>query len=183
MVVQEQLLTVEAFWEQYAGKPYELIHGRVVEVTPTGLSHGAVTSRIAAQLLIFVDAQKIGGEVLGAETGFWLGPHTLRGPDCAYIRQEKLASVTEPEKYVPFAPDLAVEVVSPGDTASGIRDKVDLYRAAGTRLVWVIYPSLRKIDVYLPDGTSYEVKKDGTLDGGDVLPGLSISVSDLFPAD
>jgi Uma2 family endonuclease len=182
MAVQEQLLTVEAFWDQYAGKPYELIHGRVVEVTPTGLAHGAVIPRVGTLLGAFVDANGL-GEVVGAETGFWLGPHTLRGPDCAYIRQEKFASVTEPEKYVPFAPDLAVEVVSPGDTASDIRDKVDLYRAAGTRLVWVIYPSLRKIDVYLPDGTSYEVKKDGTLDGGDVLPGLSISVNDLFPAE
>ncbi len=92
-----------------------------------------------------------------------------------------MASVTEPQKYIPFAPDLAVEVVSPGDSASETRDKVDLYRAAGTRLIWVIYPSLRKVDVYLPDGTSYQVAEEGTLDGGDVLPGLQIPVSRLFP--
>jgi Uma2 family endonuclease len=182
MIVQEQLITVEAFWEQYAGQPYELVHGRIVQVPPTGFSHGTVTSRIAALLRAFVDSQGVGGEVLGAETGFWLDPHTLRGADCAYISQAKIASVSEPDKFVPFAPDLAVEVVSPGDTAQAIRDKVDQYRAAGTRLIWVIYPSLRKVDVYLPDGTSYEVRNDGTLGGGDVLPGLQVAVAGLFPS-
>ena len=182
MVVHEKLMTVEEFWAQFAGQPFELVNGKVVEMTPAGLLHGAVTSRVAALLRAFVDSHGIEGEVLGAETGFWLDPHTLRGPDCAYISQEKIASITEPDKYAPFAPDLAVEVVSPGDTASDVRDKVDQYRAAGTRLIWVIYPSLRKVDVYHPDGTSYEVKADSTLDGGDVLPGLQIRVADLFPS-
>jgi Uma2 family endonuclease len=182
MAVQVRPITVEEFWEQYAGKPYELVRGEIVEVTPAGISHGAVTRRIGTLLGEFVDARGL-GEVVGAETGFWLAPDTLRAPDCAYISREKVQSITEPEKYVPFAPDLAVEVVSPGDTASDIRDKVDLYRAAGTRLVWVIYPALRKVDVYLPDGTAREVGAEGTLDGGDVLPGLQIAAKDMFPAE
>ena len=89
--------------------------------------------------------------------GFKLSTYTLLGPDCAYITRDKVESLTEPEKYIPFAPDLAVEVVSPNDKAHEIRDKVTLYRAAGTRIVWVIYPSLRKVDVYLPDGTALEI--------------------------
>ncbi len=181
MAVQDRLMTVDEFWQDYAGKPYELIRGEVVEVAPTGLSHGAVTSRAAALLRAFVDSQG-SGEVVGAETGFWLGPHTLRGADCAYVSAEKMQSVQEPDKYAPFAPDLAVEVVSPTDNAADIRDKVDLYRAAGTRLVWVVYPSLRKVDVYLPGGTSHQAGEGDVLDGGDVLPGLQITVTDLFPA-
>lgn len=181
MAVHERLMTVDEFWREYAGKPYELVRGEVVQVTPTGLSHGAVTSRIAALLLSHVIPQGL-GEVVGAETGFWLGEHTLRGADCAYISAEKMQSVQEPDKFAPFAPDLAVEVVSPTDIASDIRDKVDLYRAAGTRLVWVVYPSLRKVDVYVPGGTSHQVSEDGVLEGGDVLPGLRIKVADLFPA-
>jgi len=151
-------------------------------VTPTGFSHGLVTSRVGTLLGAFVDARGL-GEVVSAGTGFWLAPDTLRGPDCAYISIEKMNSLTEAERYAPFAPDLAVEVVSPGDTASDIRDKVDLYRAAGTRLVWLIYPALRKVDVYLPDGTAREVDAEGTLDGGDVLPGLQIAVKDVFPVE
>jgi Uma2 family endonuclease len=180
MAVQEKLMTVEEFWELYAGQLYELVQGRVIEMTPAGFSHGAVTRRIGSLLGAFVDAQGL-GEVVGAETGFWLDPHTLRGADCAFIPTNKVQSLTEPEKYVPFAPDLAVEVVSPHDTASAIRDKVNQYRTAGTRLIWVIYPALRKVDVYLPDGTAQEVDADRMLDGGDVLPGLKIAVTDLFP--
>lgn len=180
MVVHEKLMTVEDFWTVYAGQPYELVEGRIVEVTPAGFSHGAITSRAAALLRAFVDANG-SGEVVGAETGFWLDEHTLRAPDCAFVSQDKLASIEEADKYVPFAPDLAVEVVSPGDNAANIRDKVSQYRRAGTRLIWVIYPSIRKVDVYLPDGTSYEASS--TLDGGDVLPGLQLAVTDLFPQD
>ncbi len=182
MVVQERLVTVEEFWEEYEGKPYELVHGRILAVSPTGFAHGATTSRIAALLRQFVD-QHNSGEVLGAETGFQLDQHTLRGADCAFITRDKVESLIEPEKYIPFAPDLAVEVVSPNDKAHEIRDKVTLYRAAGTRIVWVIYPSLRKVDVYLPDGSAHEIDEAGALDGGDVLPGLRIAVADLFPAD
>jgi Uma2 family endonuclease len=180
MAVQERLVTVDEFWEEYAGKPYELVHGRILEVSPTGFSHGATTSRIAALLRQFVDQHQL-GEVLGVETGFWLNEHTMRGTDCAYITRDKVELLTEPDKYIPFAPDLAVEVVSPNATAHEIRDKVTLYRAAGTRIVWVIYPSLRKVDVYLPDGSAHEIDDTGTLDGGDMLPGLQIAVADLFP--
>ena len=180
MVVHEKLMTVEEFWAVYAGQPYELVEGRIVEVTPAGFSHGAITSRAAALLRTFVDTHGL-GEVVGAETGFWLDERTLRTPDCAFVRHEKLASITEADKYAPFAPDLAVEVVSPGDNASDIRDQVSQYRAAGTHLIWVIYPSIRKVDVYLPDGTSYEAGK--LLDGGDVLPGLQLETADLFPPE
>lgn len=182
MAVVEERLTVEQFWMQYAGKPFELVHGRVAELTPTGFEHGAVTRRIGTRLGEFVDQHGL-GEVVGAETGFWLGPDTLRAADCAFIRQERVEQITEPDKYVPFAPDLVVEVVSPGDSAAGIRDKVAQYRAAGTRLIWVIYPSLRRVDVYLPDGSAQEVSAEGTLDGSDVLPGLQIAVAGLFPAE
>jgi len=175
-------MTVEELWAQYAGQPLELVNGRVVEKPLAGVSQGAVTGRIGALLGTYVDEHKL-GEVVGAETGFWLDPHTLRGPDCAYISREKIASISEPDKYAPFAPALAGEVVSPGDTASDLRAKVDQYSAAGTRLIWVIYPSLRKVDVYQPDGTSYEVKADGTLNGGDVLPSLQINMVDLFPSE
>ncbi len=180
MVIHEKLMTVEEFWAAYAGQPYELVEGRIVETTPAGFLHGTINSRVGTLLGAYVDANGL-GEVVGAETGFWLDAHTLRAPDCAFVRQEKLASIEEADKYVPFGPDLAVEVVSPGDNASDIRDKVSQYRAAGTRLIWVIYPSIRKVDVYLPDGTSYEASS--TLDGGDVLPGLQLNVIDLFPPE
>ena len=173
-------MTVEAFWEQYANQPYELIDGEVVAVVPAGLSHGFITSRIAAKLRQFVDEHDL-GEVTGAETGFRLSSDTLRAPDAAFISHAKLTTVVEAEKFATFAPDLAVEVVSPNDAASDIQQKVDSYLEAGTALVWVIYPDLRKVVVHHPDGTARSVPYEGTLDGGEVLPGLQLPVADLFP--
>ncbi len=105
----------------------------------------------------------------------------MRGADAAFVVQAWWETVEEPEKYVPFAPDLAVEVVSPNDTAPEIREKVDLYLDAGTRLVWVLYPDSRKVIAHFPNGTSRAFSESDTLDGGDVLPGLRISVTKLFP--
>ncbi len=110
-----------------------------------------------------------------------LSANTLRAPDAAFISKARLATITQPDKFLPFPPDLAVEVVSPGDTATEIQDKVNLYLEAGTRLVWVIYPDLRQAVVHRANRTAQTILYEGVLDGEDVLPGLSIALSDLFP--
>ncbi len=179
MTVQEQLMTAEAFWELHAGKPYELVRGEVIEVPLAGYSHGATCSCVAGKLGAFVDAHDLGDVVI--DTGFRLAADTICGPDVAFMSQQNLATITESDKYLPFAPDLAVEVVSPGDTASEVQDKVDLYLDAGTRLVWIMYPTLQHVVVHRADRTSKTVLRDGIVDGEDVLPGLKIAVVDLFP--
>ena len=180
MIIREQLMTVEEFWERYADQPYELIEGEVFAMPPTGLSHGFVSRRVVSQLGDFADQHQL-GDVVGAETGFQLSETTVRAADAAFISNEKLATVTDPEKFAPFAPDLAVEIVSPNESAYEIRQKVRAYLEAGTALVWVIYPDSREVIVHYPDGTAKTASEDGTLDGGDVLPGLAIRVADLFP--
>src|SRR5258708_1634201 len=182
MATRTDLLTVETFWTQYADRPYELIEGEVVEVTPSGNLHGLIASRVIAQLRYFVDEHDL-GEVYSSETGFQLSPNTMRAADAAFVKKDKLLRITEPEKYVPFAPDLAVEVVSPGDTASEVQNKVELYLAAGTSLVWVIFPDLKKVVVYQNTHKSETLSLADTLDGGAVLPGLNIPVSKLFPPE
>ena len=180
MSVQDKLMTVEEFWELYADKPYELVRGEVVEIMPTTYTHGSVASRIGTKLGRFVDGHSL-GDVVSSQTGFRLLPNTLRAPDSAYISKTKLATLTEPDRFLPFPPDLAVEVVSPGDTATEVQDKVNLYLDAGTRLVWVLYPNLKQAVVHRANRTSQTVFVDGVLDGEDVLPGLRIALSDLFP--
>lgn len=180
MALQEKLWTVEEFWQQYAGKPFELINGRVIECHPKGYLHGAVISRIGAKLGSFVDDHQL-GEVVSAETGFWLNKNTMRAADCAFINKEKVAQITEPEKFLPFAPDLAVEVVSPGDSAGEIQDKVDLYLDGGTALVWVIFPESQKVNVHYPDHTAKTFYHSDHLEGGSILPGLKLPIADLFP--
>ena len=180
MATREKLMTVEEFWAAYADKPYVLIGGRIVEVSPTGYKHGASTRRVAALLGDFVDEHGL-GDVVGAETGFWLSEIDMKGADAAFICNEKLAFIIEPDKYLPFAPDLAVEVVSPSDSASDVQNKVALYLQAGTAIVWVIYPIQRTVVVHYPDNTAKTFGGDDTLDGGTILPGLAITVKALFP--
>ncbi len=180
MSVQEKLLTVEEFWELYADRPCELVRGEVIEAPLKGYSHGSVSSRVGSKLGDFADGHQL-GDVVGAETGFRLSPNTLRAPDAAFISNARLATITEANKFLPFAPDLAVEVVSPADTATEIQDKVNLFLEAGTRLVWVLYPDLRQVVVHRVNRTSQTISHDGVLDGEDVLPGLRLPLSDLFP--
>ena len=182
MTIREHVLTVEAFWQKYAHRPFELIEGEVVRVAPTGNLHGLVGSRFIAQLRYHVDAHDL-GEVYSSETGFYLSPTTIRTADAAFVRKSKLSLITDAEKYIPFAPDLAVEIVSPRDKAKAIQKKINLYLAAGTLLVWVAFPELRQVAVHHPDGTSEILSADDILDGGEVLPGFSVQVSKLFPPE
>ncbi len=181
-MVLEHTLTIDAFYEQYAGQPYELIHGKVVKMSPTGYLHGSIARRVAAILGAHVDSKRL-GDVVGAETGFVLAEDTMRGADAAFIGREKLAQISEPDKYLPFAPDIAIEVVSPNDTAREIKQKVSMYLNAGTPLVWIVYPSDQSVVVHYPDGTSKTIADTQILDGGDILPDFSVQVSAFFPPD
>lgn len=119
MAVKEQRMNVEAFWEQYANRPYELIHGEVVEVPPTGYEHGSIARRVSAQLGDFVDENQL-GDVVGAETGFQLSESVMRAPDAAFINRAKVTGITERGKFLPFPPDLAVVVHFPDGTAKKV---------------------------------------------------------------
>lgn len=179
MVVETPLMTVEAFWEQYAGKPVELIHGKVVEVSPSGTRASAIAARILIKLGIFLEANPL-GVVTGADGGYVLDGHTLRAPDVGFFGRDKADRLLQPEKYAPFEPDLAVEVVSPGDDANQVQEKVALYLDTGVKLVWVVFPDLQQIVVHHPDRTSRTFTAADTLDGGDVLPGFTLPVADVF---
>ena len=99
------------------GFRYELVRGELRKMAPTGHVHGKVAMRLGARLDQYVDEHKL-GVIYAAETGFRLAsdPDTVRAPDVAFVRQDRLDLAEEPQGYFPGPPDLAVEVVSPGDT-------------------------------------------------------------------
>jgi Uma2 family endonuclease len=181
MAVQERLYTADEFWESFGDtKRLELVKGVPVEMSPTGEEHSVVSAWIAYLLLSYVETHDL-GEVTAAEGGFVVSrdPDTVRAPDVGFVAKTRLAGPTS-ERYFPGPPDLAVEVVSPGDSASAIHAKVFDYLRAGTRLVWVVYPQSRTVAVYGPDTPTRFLDIDGTLEGGDVLPGLSLPVREIF---
>jgi Uma2 family endonuclease len=185
MSTPKKLCTADDLWalsHKEEGQRCELIRGELVEMTglvPGDETHRTIVMWIDHLILDYVDTHDL-GEVTPAGTGFILStkPDTVRVPDVGFIAKARLKPLTG--AYYPFAPDLAVEVVSPDDTANRIRRKITDYLDAGTRLVWIVYPDSRLIDVYAPDRPLETVKAADVLGGSDVLPGLSLPVQNVF---
>ena len=162
----------------------ELVEGELAHRTRRGAANGALAVRIGRLLDEHVEAHDL-GVCCGAETGFILrrGPDTVRAPDAAVVVKSRIPETGIPSGYWPFAPDLAVEVVSPSDRLAEVHVKIAEYFAAGTRLVWLVEPKTRMVHVYR---SAREVEVAGSeqdLTGGDVLPGFRCAVRRLFPSD
>lgn len=158
----------------------ELVAGRLLMRETPGYRHGDVAARLIIEIGAHVKARAL-GRVLAAETGFILfrNPDTVRAPDVAFIRSERVPA-TVPNGYPEFAPDLAVEVLSPSDRAGKVLSKVGDWIDAGARLVWIVDPERRTARVYRADGTVASLSADDRLDGEDLLPGLSLSVAAMI---
>ncbi len=182
MVTAEKLLTADDLWTMPTGdRRHELVKGQLVEMIPAGGLHGIVSMQIGRLLGNFVQENNL-GYVFAAETGFLLArdPDTVRAPDAAFVSWARVPEPL-PEAYWPVAPDLVVEVVSPSDRAEDVQRRVADFLSAGTRLVWVIYPDPLSAMVYYPDGKARVLPRDDSLDGEEVLPGLTIPLAALFP--
>ena len=169
MVTAEELLRLNL-----PNKRTELVRGRLVVREPAGYVHGDVAMLIGAAVLQHVEANSL-GRVFAAETGFTLarGPDTVRAPDVAFIRSERLPS-PPPTGFAEVAPDLAVEVLSPDDRPGEVLEKVGDWLNAGTLLVWVIDPRRRIARVYRVDGSETQVDDEGSLEGEELLPGFRL---------
>ena len=161
----------------------ELVKGEIVRMNPTGGTHSAVAIRIGRLLDEYVEAHDLG--VCGAETGFILqrNPDIVRAPDVAFVATSRIPATGIPSTYWPFAPDLAVEVVSHSDRLADVHVKIAEYFAAGTRLVWLVEPETRMVHVYRSPQRVEVVGTEEDLEGGEVLPGFRCPVRRLFPLD
>ena len=171
----------ELFMMPDDGFRYELVRGEVRRMPPAGSEHGAVAVNIAVVIAQFVKANGL-GVVFGAETGFKIAsdPDTVRAPDLAFVRRERIPEAGIPRGFWPGAPDLAVEVVSPGDTYTEVEEKVHDWLNAGTRMVLVLNPRTHTVAVYTSHTEVVRLTELDTLDGGEVLPGLTCRVAELF---
>ena len=122
------------------------------------------------------------GVVCAAETGFVISrdPDTVRAPDVAFVRQDRLDQVTDPDGYLPFAPDLAAEVVSPHDTFTQVEEKALFWLHAGTSMVLIVDPGTHRVHVYRATDRISVLQRQDTLDASDVVPGWEISIGELF---
>jgi Uma2 family endonuclease len=180
--VQERLLTAEEFFSMPDDdNRYELVQGRLVCMAAAGGLHGKIVSRVDQRLRNFVEAHGM-GEVCTAETGFRLArnPDTVRAPDVAFVKGERIPAEGVPEGFWPLAPDLAVEVVSPSDRFDDVMSKVQEYLHAGTQLVWVLHPRTQTVMAYRPTGEVRLLRGQDELSAEDVLPDFRCRVEEIF---
>jgi len=178
----EKVITAEDLFRMNHGRHrFELVAGRLQEMSPAGFQHGVIINRLSSLLTEVVNRNAL-GLVLGAETGFILSrrPDTVRGPDVSFVTRERIERIGIPTTYFPEAPDLAVEVVSPGDTVTEVEAKAEDWLTGGTRLLWVVSPRSRTVTVYQSLQNIVVLTENDLLDGAEVIPGFSCRVADLF---
>ena len=180
--LETKLTTAEELLKLPRGRlRYELIKGELKQMSPAGHEHGRIGMELAVPLGYHVKSQKL-GKVYLAETGFKLrsNPDTVRAPDIAFIRQERVEQAGRTTGYWNGAPDLAVEINSPGDTFSEVEEKVTEWLEAGAKMVWIVGPKLKTVTVYRSLTDVVTLTEKDVLDGGDVVPGFQIPVAEIF---
>ncbi len=182
MSQQRTLLTADEFFRLYSHKEgqYALVKGEVIEMAPPGGVHGGIAVNIAIGLGSFVRQHDLGRVVV--ETGFRLEsrPDTVRGPDVAFIAKDRVPAEGLPRAFFMGAPDLAVEIVSPSDSAGELEMKLSNYLSNGSSSVWVVYPDSQRVQVFRPDGSCRWYSEDSVIEEPELLPGFSLPLHEIF---
>lgn len=160
---------------------FELIEGELIRMSPATPEHGWLGSRFVQEIGPFARVHNL-GEVFDSSTGYFFGhdPETLLEPDVTFIRADRLPPGDAWRSFFEVAPDLVIEIISPSETRAHIQRKIDIYLAAGVRLVWFVRPRQQTVTVYAPGRELVTLGAGAELDGEDVLPGFRFAVGALF---
>ena len=175
-VTAEELLEMNS-----RGIKGELIQGVLSQVMAAGGQHGEIAMVLGAAMLAVVRPNRL-GRVTGTDSGVLLDleNHVVREPDIAFFSAGKLPPGEVVAGYYQVVPDLVVEIASPGDTNAEVNDKCRMWISYGVSMVWELHPQWRSVSMHRASQSIVILTEDDTLDGGDVLPGFSIPVRDIF---
>ncbi len=175
-------LTFEEFQDlpEREGTHYELDEGELLMEASPALRHNLVRQRIAMRLIQFVEPNRLG--VVAEEMDFRLAPDTVRNPDVAFVTAEHLKKIDLDRSSVEGAPALAVEVISPSNTAQDMAKKTQQYLRAGSRFVWLVYPGLRLVEIHSASGVR-RVQEPEPLKEDTLFPGFSLSLRYVFDGE
>lgn len=183
MAAHERQITTISEFEAFIARPenadrlFELVNGEIVEKVPTQI-HGVIAVNISTELKLY---SRTKGGIVAVEVRHQIpdDEQNVYLPDVAYYADESKPLVAHGP--VPYMPDLAVEIQSPGDSLARMRAKARYYLEHGCLMVWLVIAEKRLVEIYAADSEDILTESD-TLDGGTVLPGFKIAVKDIFPA-
>ncbi len=186
MSSQKTLLTADDFYHfccKSEGR-YELVQGEVVKLAPVNEQHGNAAFNISGAFHFYSRSHGIGRGAV--ETGYRLreNPDTVRGPDVSFNLDSRPRLTLPQPGFIPGAPDIAVEVVSPSNTLAEMERKVREYIEAGSLRVWLVYPATTatqgRVTVYRSDGATLTYTGDDTITDEELLPGFSLPLTEIF---
>jgi Uma2 family endonuclease len=185
------------------GRRYELVRGGILGMPPPKGDHGDIEAALVGAIERYLHEQalrqgwlesqgraarsRLAGRLVSGEAGIRFSlpddREQTRGIDAGYLSVEQVARLgaSSGNEYIAEVPALVAEVISPSESSEYIEEKVADLLAGGARLVWLLFPKTRSVRICLPDGSMRMVGADGTLTGGEVLPGFSVALTSLFP--
>jgi Uma2 family endonuclease len=181
MATAAKLMTAEEFaLLPDDGTRQELVRGEVVSMPRPNWKHGEIAFNVAMAIKTYLRGNRIGRVSVEGGVIVERNPDTVRGPDVSFMSKERMPLDAEMDCYAEGAPDLCVEVLSPSNTPKKFNEKLSEYFTGGAKLVWVVDPDTRSVKAYSSAKKKRVIEADGTIDGGDVLPGFSCPVSEFF---
>ena len=177
-----KLLTADDLPRLYAqGVRGELIRGVFYKTMPSGQEHEEIAANTVIILGGFVKPRRL-GRIIASDAGVLLerDPDTVREPDVAFISYRKSPRGVRNTRCAQTAPELVVEIRSPGDSAFALVEKALMWLKHGVLIVWAVNPDTRTVDVYRAGSPAETLADSDTLDGGGALPGFTCAVSDIF---
>jgi Uma2 family endonuclease len=180
-MVATRPITIQEFERMALDGRWELIDGEPVEKTPSADESSSIGAMILGFLAQYVREHRL-GRLYGADGGFVIFPDrpTVRVPDAAFVRADRAPQGKARKSFPRLAPDLVVEVLSPSDRASEVVAKLEMYQEAGVPLIWLVDPDKETVTIIAAGQPTRVVKQGDTLDGGNVLPGFSVPVAEIF---
>ena len=164
------------------GYIHEVVDGELVISPKNNSLHGTISARLLTAVCTFVMARKLGA-VWDSSTGFWMHNRNCRAPDISFISKERLKALgfkSTDRSFIPGAPDLAVEILSPSNTRVEIDERLKDFFSSGTQIAWIINPDPECVEVcHAPDKRKL-LGSGADLDGEHLLPGFRYPIADLF---
>ena len=162
------------------GFNYEVVNGELVMSPKNNPEHGYICALLSSALLQHAKGKNLGA-VFDSNTGFWMDNENCRAPDISFVSRQRLRGLKRPTRsFFRFAPDLAIEVLSPNNTRAEIQERLRDFFSSGTRLVWIIDPESKSAEICYSLEKRRLVGPNGELNGEETVPGFRYKLADLF---